>query len=70
MITKALAELAAVGIDDTPEVVVADAGYWQKQGIQDLVNQGTQTLVPPDAHCAWPHAPAAAAGSTTSGAAS
>jgi transposase len=50
MITKARAELAAVGIEDIPEVVVADAGYWQKQGIQDLVNQGMQTLVPPDAH--------------------
>ena len=37
-------------VEQQIEVVVADAGYWQKQGIQDLVNQGMQTLVPPDAH--------------------
>lgn len=50
MIARARGHLARVGIDDTPKVVLADAGYWQKRGIQELVNQGMQTLVPPDAH--------------------
>jgi hypothetical protein len=70
MITKAREELAAVGIDDLPEVVVADAGYWQKQGIQQLVNQGCRRSSLPTPTSAKAHAPAAAAGSTTSCAAS
>lgn len=50
MITEARKDLAAVGIDHVPEVVVTDARYWQKQGLQDLVNQGCRPSWSPDAH--------------------
>jgi hypothetical protein len=70
MVTKARAELAAVGIDDMPEVVVADAGYWQKQGIQSSSARACRRSSLPTPTNARAHDPAAAAGSTTSCAAS
>lgn len=48
MITAACEELHAAGIKP-PEVVVADAGYWNGAHIEHLVNQGIQTLVCPEA---------------------
>ncbi len=41
-------ELQAVGVPDTPEVVVADAGYWHQDQMQRIVADGTQVLIPPD----------------------
>src|SRR5919199_206531 len=41
-------ELVAVGID-TPDVVLADAGYWHHVQMQSLAAEGLQVLVPPDA---------------------
>src|SRR5919199_37014 len=42
-------ELVAVGID-TPDVVLADAGYWHHVQMQSLAAEGLQVLVPPDAN--------------------
>ena len=41
-------ELQAVGVADTPDVVVADAGYWHQDQMQRIVADGTQVLIPPD----------------------
>ncbi|HYN52760.1 MAG TPA: transposase [Thermoleophilaceae bacterium] len=49
MIETARAELSAVGLEDKPGVVLADAGYWKNEAIEALVGQGIQTLVAPDA---------------------
>lgn len=49
MITKARAELAAIGLTEAPETIVADAGYWHGEQIDELMSQGIQVLVPPDA---------------------
>jgi transposase len=42
-------ELAGVGVSDTPGVAVADSGYWHEAQIDQVVNTGTQVLIPPDA---------------------
>ena len=49
MIATALGELAAAGVSDTPEVVLADAGYWKNDAIETLCGRGIPTLVAPDA---------------------
>jgi hypothetical protein len=49
MIVKARAELAAVGITEQPEVILADAGYWHGEQIDELMGEGIQVFVPPDA---------------------
>jgi transposase len=49
MITKAQTELARAGITAAPEVVLADAGYWHGEQIDELMGRGIQVLVPPDA---------------------
>jgi hypothetical protein len=49
MIAAAQAELANVGIDTVPEVVLADAGYWHHVQMDTLVDRGMQVLIPPDA---------------------
>jgi Transposase DDE domain len=41
-------ELQAVGVADTPDVVVADAGYWHQDQMQRIIADGTQVLIPPD----------------------
>ena len=41
-------ELQAVGVADTPDVVVADAGYWHQDQMQRIVADGTQVPIPPD----------------------
>ncbi len=41
-------ELASVGADQ-PETVVADAGYWHKRQMENVVSRGIQVLIPPDA---------------------
>jgi transposase len=42
-------ELERAGIDEKPEVALADAGYWNGQQIAELERAGTTVLVPPDA---------------------
>jgi transposase len=49
IVTAAQAELARAGVDCQPEVVLADAGYWHHDQIDEIVNRGIQVLVPPDA---------------------
>ncbi len=42
-------ELQAVGVTEQPGVVVADSGYWHEEQIDNVVGNGTQVLIPPDA---------------------
>jgi len=41
--------LEQIGVSDTPAVALADTGYWHEQQIDEVVNTGTQVLIPPDA---------------------
>jgi transposase len=49
MVSATRRELAQIGVSDTPGVAVADSGYWHEQQIDQVVNMGTQVLIPPDA---------------------
>ncbi len=49
MVRATQIELGAVGITETPGVVVADAGYWHQAQIEGIVNRGIQVIVAPDA---------------------
>jgi transposase len=49
MVQTAIRELEAVGVTDTPGVVLADAGYWKNDAIETLASEGIPTLVAPDA---------------------
>ncbi len=49
MVCAAQSELERVGVSDTPQVVVADAGYWHQAQMENVVSRGTQVLIPPDA---------------------
>jgi hypothetical protein len=49
MVAAAERELEQAGITETPEVVVADAGYWHQVQMESIVSRGIQVLVPPDA---------------------
>jgi transposase len=48
MVAAALRELGNAGIDQRPQTVLADAGYWHKNQIEHLLADGFQVLVPPD----------------------
>jgi len=48
MLDAARRELQAVGIDEQPEVALADAGYWHQKQMESIVSQGIQILVRPD----------------------
>jgi hypothetical protein len=48
MVNATRRELQNVGIEQLPEAVVADAGYWHKVQMQRLTDQGIEVLVPPD----------------------
>jgi hypothetical protein len=48
MVAAAQSELANAGIAEQPDVVVADAGYWHSQQMDELAAQGIAVLVPPD----------------------
>jgi transposase len=42
-------ELEQAGVAQTPEVVIADAGYWNEQHMDDVTaDHGIQVLIPPD----------------------
>jgi len=49
MIAAAERELETIGVDDQPQVALADAGYWHQLQMQNIAARGTQVLVPPDA---------------------
>src|SRR3954452_5337366 len=49
MVEATKRELEAIGITETPAVVVADTGYWHEEQIESVVSHGTQVLIPPDA---------------------
>ena len=42
-------ELEKVGVTETSEVTVADSGYWNEEQIDNVVSDGIQVLIPPDA---------------------
>jgi hypothetical protein len=48
MISAAEQELAAAGVDASPEVVLADAGYWSNEHIDSLRERGIIPLVAAD----------------------
>ena len=50
MVAAARRELARAGVEEAPEVVLADAGYWHQVQMQRLAGEGLTVLVPPDAN--------------------
>ncbi len=48
-VRAALRELEGAGVTQRPETVLADAGYWHTRQIENIVTDGIQVLVPPDA---------------------
>jgi hypothetical protein len=48
MIQAAERQLRDAGVNDTLGTVLADAGYWHLDQMQDIVARGTQVLIPPD----------------------
>jgi transposase len=49
LVDAARRELVAAGIEQAPDVVLADAGYWHQVQMQALAADGVTVLVPPDA---------------------
>ena len=49
MVEATLDELGRAGVSGTPDVVVADAGYWHTEQMDAIVSRGIQVLVRPDA---------------------
>jgi hypothetical protein len=50
MVAAARDELARAGVEQAPEVVLADAGYWHHVQMERLAGEGVTVLVPPDAN--------------------
>jgi Transposase DDE domain/Transposase domain (DUF772) len=48
-IRAALRELEDAGVTQRPETALADAGYWHTRQMENIVSDGIQVLVPPDA---------------------
>jgi hypothetical protein len=48
VLDAARAELAKAGVSESPEVVLADAGYWHQDQMEAIVSRGTKVLIPPD----------------------
>src|ERR671921_2317834 len=48
MLDAAQHELKAAGVDETPGVLLADAGYWHSEQMANVVNRGIVVLIPPD----------------------
>jgi transposase len=48
MVAAARRELAAAGVTTPPEVVVADAGYWHLEQMNEITGDGIPVLIPPD----------------------
>jgi hypothetical protein len=49
MVDATQRELRAIGINDAPSVLLADAGYWHQDQMENIINRGIQVLIPPDA---------------------
>jgi len=49
MVEATRGELEKVGVTETPGVTVADSGYWNEEQIDNVVSDGIQVLIPPDA---------------------
>jgi transposase len=49
MVDATARELQRAGVTDSPQVVVADAGYWHHEQMDSLAAGGIQVLIPPDA---------------------
>jgi transposase len=49
MVTAAEHELEKAGVTETPEVLVADPGYWHQVQMENVVARGIQVIIPPDA---------------------
>jgi hypothetical protein len=50
MVAAARCELARAGVEQPPEAVLADAGYWHHVQMERLAAEGVTVLVPPDAN--------------------
>jgi transposase len=49
MVTATLTELERIGVTELPTAVIADAGYWNEQHIDEVVaNKHIPVLIPPD----------------------
>jgi hypothetical protein len=48
MFEATMRELSEQGVTETPEVVLADAGYWHHPQMQAISERGIEVLVPPD----------------------
>jgi transposase len=49
MVTATLEELERIGVDELPDAVAADAGYWNEQHIDEVTaNKRIPVLIPPD----------------------
>ncbi len=48
MVDAAERELEQMRVTDSPEVVVADAGYWHQVQMENIVRRGVKVLIPPD----------------------
>jgi hypothetical protein len=49
MVDATACELERAGVSDSPQVVVADTGYWHHEQMDSLAADGIQVLIPPDA---------------------
>lgn len=48
MVTAARGELATAGVSDRPNAIVADAGYWHLEQMNEITGDGIPVLIPPD----------------------
>ena len=48
MLDAAQRELHAAGVDETPGVLLADAGYWHSEQMERIIDRGIPVLIPPD----------------------
>jgi hypothetical protein len=48
MFTAARHALSQAGVTDTPKVVLADAGYWHLDQMNEITGAGVPVLIPPD----------------------
>ncbi len=48
MLKVARRQLREAGVDESPEVVLADSGYWHNEQMDDLAAEGVAVLIPPD----------------------
>ena len=48
MVAATRRELTAAGVEQPPGVVVADAGYWHLEQMNEITADGTAVLIPPD----------------------